>query len=64
MIVFDLNRNDSEALLRHIEEFKPSSDDPREDARLREALLELKEALVLHLEDASTSATPIPERRI
>jgi hypothetical protein len=60
MIVFDLNRNDSEALLRHVEEFKPSSDDPR----LREALLELKEALVSHLEDASTPASPIPERRI
>lgn len=58
MITFDLNRNDAEALLRQVEEFKPSSDAPREDARLREALLELKKALVSHLEDASTPAAP------
>jgi len=64
MIVFDLNRNNSEALLRHVEEFRPASGDAREDARLREALLELKKALVSHLEDASTPAAPIPERRI
>jgi len=30
----------------------------------REALLELKEALVSHLEDASTPADPKPERQI
>lgn len=30
MINFDLNRNDSEALLRHAEEFMPRSKDPRE----------------------------------
>ena len=50
MIVFDLNRNDSEALLRHVEEFRPTLGDAREDSRLREALLELKEALAQHLE--------------
>lgn len=33
MIVFDLNGNDSEALLRHVEESIPMSDDPREDVR-------------------------------
>ena len=64
MIVFDLNRNDTEALLRHVEAFEPNSGDAREDARLREALLELKQALVSHLGDASTPAAPKPERRI
>ncbi|MHA6234044.1 hypothetical protein [Pseudomonas fluorescens group sp. PF-69] len=54
MIVFDLNTNDAEALLRHAEEFKPASGDTREDARLREALLELKEALVAHLRGSDT----------
>jgi hypothetical protein len=58
MIFFDLNTNGSEPLLRHAEEFRPASGDTREDARLREALLELKEALVSHLEDASTQAAP------
>lgn len=56
MIVFDLNTNDAEALLRHVEEFKPSSGDAREDSRLREALLELKEALVQHLNDSGAQA--------
>jgi hypothetical protein len=58
MITFDLNINDAEALLRHVEAFKPNSDDARENTRLREALLELKEALVSHLEYASTPAAP------
>jgi hypothetical protein len=49
MIVFDLNRNDSDALLRHVDAFKPGSGDIREDARLRDALLELRTALVSHL---------------
>ncbi|MGY2257794.1 hypothetical protein [Pseudomonas sp. SDO55104_S430] len=56
MINFDLNRNDSEALLRHAEEFMPRSKDPREDARLRDALRELKNALISHLEDSNTQA--------
>jgi hypothetical protein len=54
MIVFDLNTNDAESLLQHAEEFKPNSNDPREDARLREALLELKEALVSHLKGSGS----------
>lgn len=54
MIVFDLNSNDAEALLGHVEEFKPNSGDSREDARLREALLELKEALVSHLKGSGS----------
>lgn len=54
MIVFDLNTNDAEALLRHVEEFKPRSDYAREGARLREAFLELKEALVSHLRGSDT----------
>lgn len=62
MIVFDLNTNDTEALLRHVEAFKPNSGDVREDARLREVLLELKEALVSHLEDTSTPDAPKIER--
>jgi len=52
MIVFDLNTNDAESLLRHAEEFRPESGDAREDSRLREALLELKEALAQHLKDS------------
>lgn len=54
MITFDLNTNDAEALLRHVEAFKPNSGDSREDARLQEALQELREALVSHLKGAET----------
>lgn len=54
MITFDLNTNDAEALLRHVVEFKPNSGDSREDTRLCEALLELKEALVSHLKGSDT----------
>lgn len=54
MIFFDLNTNNAEALLRHVEEFRPASGDAREDSRLREALLELKEALVSHLRGRDT----------
>lgn len=42
---FDLPRNDCEALLRHCAEHVPSSGDVREDARLRDALAALQEAL-------------------
>lgn len=55
MIVFDLNTNDAEALLRHAEEFRPASGDTREGSRLLAALLELEEALVLHLKDTDGS---------
>ncbi len=51
MITFDLNTNDSEVLLRHTQAFKPNSGDAREDRRLCEALLDLKEALLLHLQE-------------
>lgn len=54
MITFDLNTNDAEALLRHVQEFKPNSGDSRVDARLREALLELKEAVESHLNGSDT----------
>lgn len=64
MIVFDLNTNDAEALLRHVQEFKPSSDDPREDARLREALLELRAALLSHLEDSNAQSAPETGRQV
>ncbi|MBK5551879.1 hypothetical protein JFU49_16590 [Pseudomonas sp. TH03] len=56
MIVFDLNTNDTEALLRHVEAFKPNSGDAREDSRLREALFELKEALAQHLKNSGDKA--------
>lgn len=58
MIVFDLNTNDTEALLRHIEEFSPTSGDAREDARLRDALLELRAALLTHLQVSNDQAAP------
>jgi len=64
MIVFDLNSNDSEALLRHVEEFKPATSDAREDARLRDALLELRAALLSHLEDSNTRSAPEPGRQV
>jgi hypothetical protein len=46
-IELDLNQNDAEALLRHCSEHKPSSGDPREDARLRDALQELRLAILM-----------------
>lgn len=58
MIVFDLNRNDAEALLRHVEKFKPCSGDACEDSRLRDALLELRAALLSHLEDSNAQSAP------
>jgi hypothetical protein len=64
MIVFDLNRNDAEALLRHAEEFRPRSGDAREDARMRDALLELHTALMSHLEDSGAPALPTPAHRL
>lgn len=45
LIEFELNTNDAETLLRHALSFKPSTDDPRENARLKEALEALSEAL-------------------
>lgn len=57
MITFDLNRNDAEALLRHVEEFRPASGDARENSRLQEALLELRVALLSHLEDPGAPTT-------
>ncbi|TPG73752.1 hypothetical protein [Pseudomonas mandelii] len=62
MIAFDLNQNDSEALLHHVDEFRPQSGDAREDARLRDALLELRTALVSYLEEPEALATPEPGR--
>ncbi|SDO48153.1 hypothetical protein SAMN04489798_3067 [Pseudomonas arsenicoxydans] len=56
MIVFDLNRNDADALLQHAKEFTPQTGDAREDARLRDALLELRVALVSHLEEPDSSS--------
>ena len=45
LIEFDLNHNDAQALLRHCTEHKPNSEDFRENARLREALETLAEAI-------------------
>lgn len=58
MITFDLNTNDAEALLRHVEEFRPNSGDSREDARLREAMHELKDALMSHLKSSGGLFSP------
>lgn len=44
-INLDLNRNDADALFRHCKEHKPASGDAREDARLRDALEALCEAI-------------------
>lgn len=45
LIELDLNMNDAQALLRHCTEHQPNSEDFREDARLREGLETLAEAL-------------------
>ncbi|MCF5691577.1 DUF2384 domain-containing protein [Pseudomonas sp. PA-1-2A] len=45
LIEFDLNMNDAETLLRHCTEHQPNSEDFRENARLKEALQTLAEAL-------------------
>ncbi|MFJ3008291.1 hypothetical protein [Pseudomonas fluorescens] len=50
MITFDLNTNDAEALLQHAQRFDPDTGDAREDRRLREALLDLGDALLSHLQ--------------
>lgn len=44
-VEFDLNHNDRDALLRHCQSFQPATGDPREDARLADALAALQEAL-------------------
>ncbi|MGV6393670.1 hypothetical protein ACTUVN_002368 [Pseudomonas caspiana] len=49
MVEFDLNYNDAEALFRHVLSFIPNSGDAREDARLKDALVELADALQTHL---------------
>lgn len=41
----DLSNSDAEALLRHLESFQPASGDYRDDARLREAMQVIQEAL-------------------
>jgi len=63
MIVFDLNRNDADALLRHAKEFTPQSGDAREDARLCNALLELRDALVSPLEEPDFSPVSKSDRQ-
>jgi len=45
LIEFDLNHNDAQALLHHCTEHQPGSEDFRENARLREALETLAEAI-------------------
>lgn len=41
----ELGGNESDALRRHAESFQPATGDPWEDARLREALRALRDAL-------------------
>lgn len=48
VITLDLSRNYAEALLYHSKTFKPSSDDPREDMRLADALEDLAAAIEQH----------------
>ena len=57
LIEFDLNHNDAQALLHHCTEHQPSSDDFRENTRLREALETLAEAI----NDAMSSREESPE---
>lgn len=45
-VELDLGTNDAEALLRHAQTYQPNTGDPWEDARLRDALEALGEALV------------------
>lgn len=52
-IQLELNHNDRDALLRHCQQFVPSSGDAREDARLADAL----EALAAALNDATHPKT-------
>ncbi|WP_353232300.1 antitoxin Xre/MbcA/ParS toxin-binding domain-containing protein [Pseudomonas helleri] len=51
LIQLDLNMNDAQALLRHCNEYQPSSGDFREDARLRESL----ETLIAAIGDAMSA---------
>lgn len=55
LIEFDINMNDAETLLRHCNEHQPNSEDSRENARLKEALQTLAEAL-------HDAMRPAPER--
>lgn len=57
LIELDLNHNDAQALLHHCKEHQPSSDDFRENARLREALETLAEAI----NDAMSPSEESPE---
>ncbi|CRM19353.1 antitoxin Xre/MbcA/ParS toxin-binding domain-containing protein [Pseudomonas sp. 35 E 8] len=45
IITLDLNTNDAESLLRHCNVYQPTSDDCREDSRLRDALEALASAI-------------------
>lgn len=45
-VELELGTNDAEALLRHAQTYQPNTGDPWEDARLRDALEALGEALV------------------
>ncbi len=62
MVNFDLNYNDAEALFRHALSFVPSSGDAREDAHLKDALVELADALQTHLRKYDHQPDPILER--
>ncbi|HAB86522.1 MAG TPA: hypothetical protein DCF77_15455 [Pseudomonas sp.] len=48
VITLDLNRNYAEALLHHAKTFQPSSNGPREDMRLADALGDLVAAIEQH----------------
>lgn len=54
VITLDLNRNYAEALLHHAQNFKPVSNDPREDMRLADALEDLAAAIQQHFAEQPT----------
>ncbi|GLO09850.1 hypothetical protein PPUJ20005_38190 [Pseudomonas putida] len=56
LVVFELNHNDREALLRHCQSFIPTSDDSRENRRLADALSALAEALDQSEGESDTSS--------
>mgnify|MGYP003602795107 CR=1 FL=1 len=62
MIELDLSRNYAEALLHHARTFKPTSDDPRDDMRLADALEDLAAAIDQHFSEESDSRLNEPHQ--
>ncbi|MBI6768640.1 MULTISPECIES: antitoxin Xre/MbcA/ParS toxin-binding domain-containing protein [Pseudomonas syringae group] len=66
LIEFDLNLNDAQALLHHCTEHLPSSNDFRENARLKEALETLAEAIndAMSQKEASHESSETTDPRV